>query len=90
MPKDAEPRITFDVFMCRCEDPCRFCGDGGSERIGNELINFLFVIVAVCRNSLLFRMALSWPLRMAHFSASITRTYAQRHSCSNALEDEAA
>jgi hypothetical protein len=61
MPKDAEPRITFDFSMCRCEDPCRFCGTGGSERIGNELINFLFVIVAVCRNSLLiYRRIFRW------------------------------
>ena len=61
MPKDAEPRITFDVSMCRCKDPCRLCGTGGSERIGNELINFLFVIVAVCRNSLLiYRRIFRW------------------------------
>ena len=37
----------------------------------------------------LFWMALSWPLRMAHFSASITQTDAQRHLCSNARRDAA-
>jgi hypothetical protein len=60
MPKDAEPRITFYVIICRCKDPCRFCGDGGSEQIGNELINFLLVIVAVCRNSALIYRRIFW------------------------------
>ena len=72
MPKDAEPWITFGVIMCRCKDPCRFCGDGGSERIGNELINFLIVIAAVCGNSVLVYMRIfRWNVSKEVISVSM-------------------